>query len=71
MYYDGTWNVHGGGIFGLLIIGLIIYLVVRPNSHSTSSYRSSDRSLELLKERYAKGEISDEEYERKKRNLRD
>jgi putative membrane protein len=62
-------------ILTLLIIGgiifLIIYLVNNAKGKSTnSSHSSRDRSLEILNERYAKGEIEDEEYERRKRMLR-
>ncbi|MBE8539627.1 SHOCT domain-containing protein [Geoglobus acetivorans] len=49
------------------IIALIIYLIVRETQPQAKEEKKS--SLEILKERYAKGEISHEEYERMKKEL--
>lgn len=76
-----NWDCGSGwgmGFIGLLltilIVGgliFIIYLVNHAKGRSYSSSSSSeDRSLEILKERYAQGEIDDEEYERRNRMLR-
>jgi putative membrane protein len=64
-----------GPLLTILIVGglifLIIYLVNHTKGRSYSSSNSpEDRSLEILKERYAQGEIDDEEYERRNRMLR-
>lgn len=60
-------------IFILLIMWLI-FMVMSPNqSYRNNSYHTGtqvpDRALDILKERYARGEISEEEYIRSKRNL--
>ncbi|RSL33320.1 hypothetical protein D7Z54_11875 [Salibacterium salarium] len=58
--------------FGILIILAIIAVVVwmrRGTDTNHSSQSSSNHSLEILKERLAKGEISEEEYDRLKRKL--
>ncbi len=62
----------GPGIMGTLlvivivaIIAIILVLKKRANHNSTSS----NKSLETLRERLARGEISEEEYERLKRKL--
>lgn len=53
-------------ILALIVTG--IYLFVRRNSDSQQE-SSTNRSLEILQERFAKGEIDEEEYRRRKRVL--
>lgn len=68
----------GGGwiwwIVGALVVALVIFLIVRGTQHHAASHTetmNSDQSaaLQILNERYAKGEITDEEYKTKKANL--
>lgn len=78
-YYNNF--IGGFGLFGPLFMiifwGLIIWVVVmlvRGSSHSGHCCRSSDsdgkgKALDILKERYAKGEIKKDEYEQKKKDL--
>lgn len=59
-------------VFWILILGLIIWAVVaaaRRSGESDSPTPSVDSALEILKRRYAKGEIDKEEYEEKKKDL--
>lgn len=61
-------------LFPLLILILIVWLFVfLANNISGSSFSSQhqqiDRSLEILKERYARGEINEDEFVKMKRNL--
>ena len=68
-----------GGIFGILLIGLIIWAVFQFANKNGSSNpigsgygRTSDgegSALDILKKRYARGEISKDEYNRMKRDL--
>lgn len=59
-----------GMILNILFWGLIIYLVVKVfQAISRSTKASSPSSMELLKNRYAKGEISEEEFKRIKAEL--
>ncbi|EEG77764.1 SHOCT domain-containing protein [Dethiobacter alkaliphilus] len=67
------WYGHGmwfGGIlmmlFWIVLIAAIVYFVVKALSGND---KRSDKSLEILDERYSKGEIDDEEYLRRKKNL--
>ena len=56
----------------IVVIGLIVWVVVaaiRRPGESDSTTRSTDSALEILKRRYARGEINKEEYEEKKRDL--
>lgn len=60
-----------GGWFGMLIpiilIAVIIYAVVRSSGNSHQSDKTSlNNSLDILNERFARGEIDEEEYLRKK-----
>jgi putative membrane protein len=81
----GHWYGWGFGGFGgfwmaaimILVLGLIIWGVValvRRTSgvgccgHASAS-QHSDSAMEILKKRYASGEINKEEFEEKKKNL--
>ena len=68
-----------GFIFQILFWGLIIMLIIKLFKHSHSSgcchgggeieEVSEDRSLEIVKERYAKGEISKKQFEDMKKEI--
>ena len=74
----GGW---GGGWFGgifmiifwvLVIVGLIVlirWLFVSSRADSVFHHRPSSNALEILKERYARGEINKQEFEEKKKDL--
>jgi len=49
--------------WGLVIFGLVLLL------KKSSSSNEKDRSIEILKERYAKGEITKEQFEKMKKDL--
>ena len=57
-------------IIPLLLIGLVAYpLGWRPRFNQTGSAQTSQTPLEILKARYARGEISREEYDQMHRDL--
>jgi putative membrane protein len=60
-------------IFFIVILGLIIWAVVaalQKTSSGTGSFvKGSENPLEILKMRYARGEIDKDEYETKKKDL--
>ncbi len=59
-------------ILWIVVIGIIVWAVVaavRRPGESDSSNRPADSALEILKRRYARGEINREEYEAKKKDL--
>jgi putative membrane protein len=82
---DGDWGMMWPGmmtgfgwmwlmpIFWVIFLGLIIWAIVAAVRRSDESKRSgsskADSALEMLKKRYARGEISKEEYEEKKKDL--
>ena len=53
-------------IVGIVFLIRWLVLAVRPGSHGTAAGESA---LEILKKRYARGEINKEEFEQKKRDL--
>ena len=62
-----------GGIFGiivwlLLVAGLIVGIVWLVSSSNTRD-RGGPTALEILKRRYASGDITEEEYHRMKKEL--
>jgi putative membrane protein len=59
-----------GLIIPLLVIGAIAYaLGWRPQSNQTGPAQTSETPLALLKARYARGEISREEYDQMRLDL--
>ncbi len=68
------WGNWSWGLMMLLmvpfwgaIVALIVWLVVRSNRHETHAGPRSP--LDIAKERYAKGEITSDEYEKLKGDL--
>jgi putative membrane protein len=55
-------------VFFALIIWLIWYFIRKPKEQSLEQHKDS-KYLDIAKERYAKGEISKEEFEQIKKDL--
>ena len=66
---------YGGGVMWLIIIiviAVVVYLIYNRNVGAGGSFGSHrETPLDILKTRYAKGEISKEEFERLKRDIED
>jgi putative membrane protein len=61
-----SMNMHGFGlIFWIIIIGMLIWFIYYFTSRENKN-RTTESPLDILKKRYAKGEISKEEFEEKK-----
>ena len=84
-WQGGGWRMMGSGMWGgwmflmpvffILFWGLVIWGIVAlvrglsgPRS-SDSTAPTADSAIEVLKKRYARGEIGKEEYEEKKKDL--
>lgn len=73
MFNSGGGAMFGGGFMWLLWILLIVAIVVMVKAWSggsSGSGASRDESpMEILKKRYARGEIDEDEFERRRREL--
>jgi len=68
-----------GGIFGILLIAVIVWAVIQFTNKNNSSNpfntrdgkvaAGEEKALNILKKRYARGEINREEYERVQQDL--
>lgn len=66
----GGWGMGLGWIVPLLLIGLVVWAVVAlVRSRTGDQGDAADRSLAILKERYARGELDEETYRRMRREL--
>lgn len=77
LFNDFGWGygMMGGLVGWVMMIGfwvlfvLLIMWIVREVSGRNSGLSSNPKALDILKERYAKGEINKEEFETKKKDL--
>jgi putative membrane protein len=76
----GMMGGYGTGWFGgivmivfwiLILVGLVFLIkwLIQSTGRDKATGSSGNRSLEILKERYAKGEIDKQEFESKKKDL--
>ncbi len=63
----GIWGILGLIFLILVIIGLV--LLIKYLWESGGAKREQESALEILKKRYARGDISKEEFEEKKKDL--
>ena len=67
------WHDYGGGmmwIFWILIIVALLWFVAFATRRGGTPPPNEESALEILKERYAKGEIEREEFEQKQKDLK-
>ena len=76
MWWDGNtwgWGMGLSMFFGLVvwggIIALVIWAVTRLTRRDTHSGGGAQNPLDIARERYAKGEITKEQYEQLKKDL--
>ena len=79
------WNYQGmgGGGWALMVVGMLVFwtiLVVgvvvlwrhfEPRRENSPLRPSADTAVEILKERFARGELTEEEYVQRRKLLKD
>jgi putative membrane protein len=68
MHYGFGYGGMFMWIIFLIVIGLLIYFIVQ-GQKTKGQTPTNESPLDILKKRYAKGEITKEEYERVKKDL--
>lgn len=68
------YGAHGMGmgwwwIIGIVVIVFIVWVVVKGLNQSSANKGIGKSALDILKERYARGEIDKQEFEERKRDL--
>lgn len=66
----GWWHMGWMWIFWVVLIVLLVLVVQRASTPSQAPTESGVSAEEILKRRYARGEIGKEEYERRLEDLR-
>jgi putative membrane protein len=56
-------------IIGIILIALLVWWLIKKSKEQPPQKPKVDESLNIAKERYAKGEISKEEFEQLKKDL--
>lgn len=72
MFHDFGWGwMFMGPVFWLIIIGLVVYaLVSRQKRGTTQNYQETNETpLDILKKRYARGELNRDQFEQMKKDL--
>ena len=65
--YMGHMGFHQGGFMFWVIAILVVFLLVKIFKDNKKVHKSSeDESLQILKNRFARGDITEEEYSSKK-----
>ena len=73
MMGGGGWGLFGGGmgLWGLIWMGLLLAvpLYIAYTLLNRASVENDTRPLSVLRERYARGELTDEEFEQRREQL--
>ncbi|KJS33136.1 MAG: hypothetical protein VR64_04130 [Desulfatitalea sp. BRH_c12] len=69
MHYGFGYGGSYMWIILLIVIGLLVYFFVKNQKTIGQTPTNNESPLDILKRRYAKGEIDKEQYERMKKDL--
>ena len=56
-------------ILFLIILGLIVYFIIKSTKSKRDDTSFKDTALDILKKRYAKGEITKEEFDKMRKDM--
>ena len=65
----GWWMLVGGGMWLLLLVAIMVAVIVLVRGAQTQRSVTRDDALELVRRRYAQGELSREEFEQLRADL--
>ncbi len=68
-FWGGIWFAW---IFRLVFIGLIVWLIIHAlsnNKTDINTFNQPETALDILKKRYAKGEITKEQFDQIKKDI--
>lgn len=68
--WNGWWHMGFMWLFWVALIVIVVWLLVRGTSGRPSTGGAQDSPEQILKRRYARGEVDKDEYERRLSNLR-
>lgn len=57
-------------ILVLIIVGLITFIKIIPGGNSGKTGRQEETPLEILEKRFARGEIDEQEFEKRRKELK-
>ncbi len=69
MGYWGGLGMLFGGVFWIALVALVVWAVASLTRRTEAGGQAEDTALEILKRRYARGEISQAEYEVARKDL--
>ena len=67
MHYG--WGMGFSWLFALIFFVVVIWLLFRSRSQMPDQRNQGKTAIDILKERYVKGEINKEEFEEKKKDI--
>jgi len=81
--YHGDWGMGGAGWFGMILFWILAILAIvwllralelgrglpGVDPHRNRRTGREDRAISILRERYARGEIDSDEFQRRKQDL--
>lgn len=71
--WPGPWMIFGVVIWALIVAAVVVGIVslIRALTRSERHGSGSEDALEILKGRYARGEVTKEQFDQMKRDLRE
>ena len=68
--YGHGWGMGWSWIIGLMVLAAIVWIVIKAVNQNKAPNESEQKTpLDILKERYARGEIDKKEFEERKKDL--
>lgn len=58
-----------GGLFSIILLGVLVYYIFNNQSNTSQRSHNGKSARDILDEEYARGNLSDEEYDKRKQKL--